>query len=352
LVPIDGGLKVAQTDAALPQSAPAGEVWIVLSSGQAAGQQALYAYDPGTGLWQPLGGGGTPIDLTGGAIVYPKSLFYPGEPPADLSQTVPQPSIAGDTLWCINGAGYPVEVAFSRNGTDWTENHPSRLDSNLTGANRPAKADYPTQLCVGMAGGKAKITHIADRSRGWVEVAEPVIPPTIRAEKAKTYVNATRSDLRAIYSGLRLTGQVYARSPTVMFLVIGGTQLTGGRRCDIAYDYDLQLLREGTYDYTLVGDIGFGSNGLDGRIQMAWDDTNNRIQQATVAKYEVDVTIVGGRVLFSAQVNYRRITNNRHAQFLVRGFLYGSNVSRITLAGIGFTSAADFNMNSHLMGEW
>jgi hypothetical protein len=151
---------------------------------------------------------------------------------------------------------------------------------------------------------------------------------------------------------LRLTGQIYARSPTIPYLIVGGTQLTGGRRCDIVYDYDLHLLKEGTYDYTLVGDLGFGNDGLNGRIQLSWDDTNNRIQQATVARYEIDVAIVGGRVLFTAQMNYRRIAGNRHTEFVTRGFLYGANVSRVTLAGIGFSTAADFNMNSHLMGEW
>jgi hypothetical protein len=350
---ISGGLKVAQDDSQLPQTAPGGQVWIVLSSAQAGNKQALFGYDQAAAQWQQLGGNdGTGLDLTGGTVIYPKSLFYPGVPPTNLSQLVPQPSIVGDTLWCTNDAGYPVEVAVSKDGTTWTANHPSRLDSNLTGANRPAKADYPTQLLVGMASGQAKITHIANRSRDWVPVAEPVIPPAIRAEKAKTYVNATRSDMRAIYSGLRLSGLVYARSPTIMFLVLGGTQLTGGRRCDITYDYDLHLLKEGTYDYTLVGDMGFGSNGMDGRVQMAWDDTNNRIQQATVARYDISLTVVGGRVLFAAELKYRRVAGNRHTNFITRGFLYGANVSRVTLAGIGFTNAADFNMNSHLMGEW
>ena len=88
-----------------------------------------------------------------------------------------------------------------------------------------------------------------------------------------------------------------------MFMVIGGTQLTGGRRCDLTYDYDLIVLKDGYFDYTLVGDIGFGSNGLDGESSLR-GTTRNRIQQATVARYEIDVTEVGGRVLFSAQVNY------------------------------------------------
>ena len=208
------------------------------------------------------------------------------------------------------------------------------------------------QMNVGIVNNEARITHIADRNRNWQKVAEPVIPPMIRAERAKEYVNKTRSDLRAIHDGLRLTGQVYTRSPTTMFMVIGGTQLTGGRRCDLTYDYDYIVLKDGYFDYTLVGDIGFGNDGLDGRIQLAWDDTGNRIQQATVARYEIDVTKVGGRVLFSAQVNFRRVNNNKHVQFVVRGFLFGGNANRVTLAGIGFTQPADFNMNAHLVGTW
>ena len=126
LVPIDGGLKVAQTDATLPLSAPAGEVWIVLSSGRAAGQQALYAYDPGVGIWQPLSGGASPIDLTGGSIIYPKSLFYPGEPPADLTQTVPQPQIVGDTLWCHQRCGASSQRSQCREtARTWTQNQPA-----------------------------------------------------------------------------------------------------------------------------------------------------------------------------------------------------------------------------------
>jgi hypothetical protein len=265
---------------------------------------------------------------------------------------VPQPEIVGDTLWCQNQAGYPTEIAVSKDGTTWTRHQPMRLTFNDTGAGRPAKADYPTQANVGFANGKAQITHIADRNLDWIEVAEPVIPPTIRAERAKVYTNRTRSDFRAIHDGLRLTGQVYARSITTMYLVLGGTQLTGGRRCDLAYDYDLHLLKEGTYTYTLIGDIAFGNDGLNGLVQLAWDDTGNRIQQATVARYEIDVTQVGGRVLFTAQVNYRRVNNNKHVEFVLRGFLYGANVSRVNLAGIGFSTGADFNMNSHLMGDW
>ena len=67
-VDISGGLKMAGDDNGLPGSAPAGEVWIVLSSAQAGGKQALFAYDQGALKWEELGGGagGQPIDLTHG----------------------------------------------------------------------------------------------------------------------------------------------------------------------------------------------------------------------------------------------------------------------------------------------
>lgn len=68
---LSGGLKIAQVDpgggtGALPLSAPAGEVWLVLQSARAGNKQALFAYDAAAGVWQELGGGGTPLDLTGG----------------------------------------------------------------------------------------------------------------------------------------------------------------------------------------------------------------------------------------------------------------------------------------------
>ena len=63
-VDISGGLKVAGDDSQLPVAgAPAGQVWIVLSSATAGGEQALYGFDQGTGQWQQLGGGGMPLDL-------------------------------------------------------------------------------------------------------------------------------------------------------------------------------------------------------------------------------------------------------------------------------------------------
>lgn len=71
-VPLSGGLKVAQTDpgstaGALPASAPAGEVWLVLQSVIAGNKQGLFAYDTGTSKWQLLGGGGNkPLALSGG----------------------------------------------------------------------------------------------------------------------------------------------------------------------------------------------------------------------------------------------------------------------------------------------
>jgi hypothetical protein len=71
LVDISGGLKIAQTDpgggpGALPTTAPAGQVWIVLNSAVAGGKQALFAYDAAAQRWEQLGGGGTPIDMSGG----------------------------------------------------------------------------------------------------------------------------------------------------------------------------------------------------------------------------------------------------------------------------------------------
>ena len=111
-----------------------------------------------------------------GQIVYPRTLFIDGQPPADLSTApTPQPQIIGDTLWSRTSNAHPVCLAMSTDGSTWNRYHPQRLVASITGAGRPPVADYPTQLLVGMAGGKAKITHIANLGRGWVPVEEP--PP-------------------------------------------------------------------------------------------------------------------------------------------------------------------------------
>ena len=102
----------------------------MLSSSIAGGMQALFGFDPAAGVWQQIGGSGMPMDLNGGAIIYPKNFFYPGEAPTDLTQTVPQPSVVGDTLWCQEAAGYPLQVAVSKDGATWSHNHPHRFTPN------------------------------------------------------------------------------------------------------------------------------------------------------------------------------------------------------------------------------
>jgi len=71
---IAGGLKVAANDGALPTTAPAGVVYIVLSSTIAGNKQALFAYDGATNSWQQLGGGGgaagIPIDISQGVELH------------------------------------------------------------------------------------------------------------------------------------------------------------------------------------------------------------------------------------------------------------------------------------------
>jgi hypothetical protein len=49
----------------LPATAPASDVYLVLSSARAGGRAALYAFDTASAAWRPLGGG-VPLDLTGG----------------------------------------------------------------------------------------------------------------------------------------------------------------------------------------------------------------------------------------------------------------------------------------------
>jgi hypothetical protein len=62
LVDVSGGVKHVTADANLPATAPAGTVYLVLSSAQASGRPALFSYDAGSARWQQLGGGGTAID--------------------------------------------------------------------------------------------------------------------------------------------------------------------------------------------------------------------------------------------------------------------------------------------------
>ena len=136
VVDISGGLKVAADMAGLPMTAPPGQVWIVLAG--AGGKQELYSYDGGAQQWQELGGGGTPMDLSGGLVVYPRTLFVDGQPPADLSVApTPQPKVVGDTLWSRTSNAHPVCLAMSTDGSTWNRYHPQRLVASITGAGRP-----------------------------------------------------------------------------------------------------------------------------------------------------------------------------------------------------------------------
>lgn len=66
-VPLSGGVKNVPSDSDLPVSAPASEVYLVLSSAKAGAKPALYSYDNGSSSWLELGGGsGTPMTLTKG----------------------------------------------------------------------------------------------------------------------------------------------------------------------------------------------------------------------------------------------------------------------------------------------
>jgi hypothetical protein len=66
-VDIAGGVRKVSSDADLPTTGVNnGDVYLVLSSALAGGKQALYSWDAGALKWEPLGGGGIPLDLTGG----------------------------------------------------------------------------------------------------------------------------------------------------------------------------------------------------------------------------------------------------------------------------------------------
>ena len=179
-VDIDGGLKIAQTDTGLPAAgAPAGEVWIVLSSAMGHGQQTLFAYDSGGGAWQQLGGGGTPLELSGGAIIYPKSIFEDRDSAEPLTNAQSVPEIVGDTLFFRTGMNHPVLKAVAidtGNGPVWREYRPNHLASSTPPT---GQADYGGQVAVDIGNPSKGIVAVANSSAQWVPVAPPVVPVRI-----------------------------------------------------------------------------------------------------------------------------------------------------------------------------
>jgi hypothetical protein len=66
-VNIAGGVRKVSSDIDRPTvGVNNGDVYLVLSSAEAGGKQALYSWDAGSASWIPLGGGGIPLDLSGG----------------------------------------------------------------------------------------------------------------------------------------------------------------------------------------------------------------------------------------------------------------------------------------------
>jgi hypothetical protein len=70
-IPLTAGVHNVPTDADLPATAAASEVYLVLNSAVAGNKPGLFSYDPGTTAWVQLGGGnsGTPLALTGGNMM-------------------------------------------------------------------------------------------------------------------------------------------------------------------------------------------------------------------------------------------------------------------------------------------
>jgi hypothetical protein len=282
-------------------------------------------------------------------VVYPRAIYYDQELPTSYTAPgVPQPKIAGDLLITRNQAGYPTIAAASKDGATWTGYHPSRLAMNLTGAGLPTP-DYPMQLGIGMASGKAKITHIANRSRAWVPVDEPVIPPGVGAERAKVY-NAAQSALRSINPSVRITGTGIAQSNTAMTLLLGGSQ-AANRSTDVTYCYAHTVYKEGMYDYDLMGTVYFNGSG-NTELLMTWDDSGNRVAANSTFFFEIDVAKLPAGVAFTTTVRYKRTTGGRKIQTTLQGYLYGANFSYVTWCGIKFQGAQHFVTHSHLTGNW
>ena len=112
------------------------------SSAMGHGQQTLFAYDSGAGAWQQLGGGGTPLELSGGAIIYPKSIFENRDSAEPLTNAQSVPEVVGDTLFFRTGMNHPVLKAVAidtGNGPVWREYRPNHLASSTPPTGR---ADY------------------------------------------------------------------------------------------------------------------------------------------------------------------------------------------------------------------
>jgi hypothetical protein len=184
LVDISGGLKIAQTDpgggpGALPTTAPAGQVWIVLQSAAAGGKQALYAYDNAANRWEELGGGGVPLDLTGGVVIYPKNLVTTADyqQPLDYENNRPmsKPQQMGDLLVRYIQTQRPTIVGIAGNDTNyfWRQDDFIFTAESQVTTELPKLAAFPGQKMLLFSGGRAEIVAVADAGRKWVSTRRP-----------------------------------------------------------------------------------------------------------------------------------------------------------------------------------
>ena len=323
-VNISGGLKVAANDGDLPQKAVAGQVWIVLSSAKANGQQALYSFDGGAGQWQELGGGaGVPLDLNGGIVVYPKAYFQAVDGAVSLTpgaNGTPQPRIIGDVLFRQNAAGFPHLNAISKDGTTWSYIHPARYTTDGTGAGRPAKADYPMQLNVNMTNNKAKITHIGDRALQWIPMEEP--PKVILESQPPRYTRANgRSEWYPIPNKGVLRIEAMGYNPTVH----DGTPFIGFRLPGVPNGRYATKSSMRMHGYG-VGSYGKGLNNdyaiVNGEsfLNIWWDNTW-KVKQDTIFTMSVMVVRMGGTSLaWEVIINGIRNSGSQQMEWRASGY--------------------------------
>ena len=95
-IDLDGGVKWTDSDGNLPNTAPPGELWFVVSSARNSGAGALYYWDAGKTSWEPLTGGGLALAISGGTVIYEKGLVW------DEVSAKPVGKYEGDLLY------YPV----------------------------------------------------------------------------------------------------------------------------------------------------------------------------------------------------------------------------------------------------
>ena len=366
-VNLNGGLRSVPDDSSLPNSAPAGEVWVVLQSAQAGGRIGLYSYDMGAQRWQELGGSGMPLDLTGGQVVYPKTIFVDADLSGPLSNKIAitgTPEIVGDLLVGTDGASHAVPKAIAvphalhptiaPNQAAWQHLQLQRITNNATGSGRPAQADYPSQINFGFSGGKAKITHVADQNLDWVEHDTPQIPSV--AEAGSVQLNASSSVFKAIGTGVVFEGVGKALKDTAVYLGFMSSSMKG-QTISVTGWQQLHIPSTGRYSQSFSGSATFDSSGY-AWVKVNYSDSHNKINGGSPFDWRLATGLISSNLpssrkdyVASLAMHYRRHHDNAACYY--HGVFEFSAQSGISLVAFGTESAAaHISCFSNLKPRW